>query len=136
VISPAEKQKFVEYFKAADSDGDGFVTGIEAKVLFSKSGLEVADLAKIWKLSDINQDTKLDLEEFSIAMFLINSRRKGLPVPDFLPSTLLPTNSVTSPKSLELRISPEEKAKYREIFLRADPSGGFVNGEAAKKTVW
>ena len=35
---------------------------------------------------------KLDCEEFIIAMHLINIRRKGIPIPDSLPPSLLPGN--------------------------------------------
>ncbi len=42
-------------------------------------------------LSDINKDQLLDREEFVIAMYLINTRLKGRPLPDTLPVSLRPS---------------------------------------------
>ncbi|KAI5637547.1 cytoskeletal-regulatory complex EF hand domain-containing protein [Phthorimaea operculella] len=61
-----------------------------ARLFFEKSRLSVADLRKIWLLSDINKDGMLTLEEFSIAMHLIVLRRNNIPVPDVLPAPLVP----------------------------------------------
>lgn len=60
------------------------------RLFFEKSRLSVSDLRKIWQLSDINKDGLLTLEEFSIAMHLIVLRRNNIPVPETLPTCLVP----------------------------------------------
>jgi hypothetical protein len=47
-ITPTERGKFAEIFEKADDDKDGFVTGPQARQLFSRSGLDMEDLGRIW----------------------------------------------------------------------------------------
>jgi len=48
VVSPADKIKYDEIFVKTDKDMDGFVSGVEARELFLKTGLPSALLAHIW----------------------------------------------------------------------------------------
>eukprot|EP01089_Gocevia_fonbrunei_P000522 TRINITY_DN1053_c0_g1_i2.p1 TRINITY_DN1053_c0_g1~~TRINITY_DN1053_c0_g1_i2.p1 ORF type:complete len:446 (-),score=93.20 TRINITY_DN1053_c0_g1_i2:26-1363(-) len=133
-ISPVEREKFEEIWIKADTDGDGYVTGPQARDLFGRSNLDTVDLGKIWNLSDINKDGKLDKEEFIISMVLINYRLKGKPLPNTLPVSLLPPKS---PEQLqlerELTLIPSERAKYEEIFTQADTDNdGYVTGPQAR----
>lgn len=50
VISPADKIKYDEIFVKTDKDMDGFVSGVEARELFLKTGLPSALLAHIWQV--------------------------------------------------------------------------------------
>jgi epidermal growth factor receptor substrate 15 len=140
-ITPQEKAKFEEIFEKADEDKDGFITGPQAKKLFSRSGLEMEDLGKIWTLSDVNQDRQLDRDEFVIAMYLINVKLKGRPLPFTLPPSLRPPLQMAQPPpevhlSTEEEnwvMSAEERMKYEEIFRKADDDhDGFVTGEQAR----
>mmetsp|Transcript_46739 Transcript_46739/g.117782 ORF Transcript_46739/g.117782 Transcript_46739/m.117782 type:complete len:570 (+) Transcript_46739:152-1861(+) len=87
-ISPEGRAKFREHFLKYDANRDGFISGEEAKLIFSRSGLPVADLRKIWDLADENKDGKLDMEEFIVGMHLIHARLKKLEIPDVLPPGL------------------------------------------------
>ncbi|EGC37272.1 hypothetical protein DICPUDRAFT_30504 [Dictyostelium purpureum] len=69
---------------------NGKVTGADAKVPLSQSGLPSNILAQIWRLSDINKEGKLDFEGFCLAMHLVNVKLKGFELPDQLPQTLIP----------------------------------------------
>jgi Ca2+-binding EF-hand superfamily protein len=62
--------------------------GREAFEFFSSSGLDTAVLRSIWFLADVNKDTKLDAEEFAIALHLIRKIRGGSPLPATLPEAL------------------------------------------------
>jgi hypothetical protein len=75
------------------SGSDNKITGQAAKPVLQQSGLPTEVLSKIWKLSDIDKDGKLDLDEFLMAMHLTEIvRDKGIMLPDMLPSTLIPPN--------------------------------------------
>lgn len=55
-----------------------------------KSKLPNSVLSKIWKLSDVDKDGKLDSDEFALAMHLINIKLDGNDLPTDLPDHLLP----------------------------------------------
>jgi len=65
---------------------------MECKTLFLQMGLEKMVLAAIWALSDIDQDGKLDKNEFILAMYLIDQTKIGVPPPLTLPIELVPPN--------------------------------------------
>jgi hypothetical protein len=69
---------------------NGLVTGGAAKSIMSGSGLPTPSLRKIWELSDIDKDGTLDLQEFVVAMFLIDMGKKGHPMPDQLDDEMIP----------------------------------------------
>ena len=46
--------------------------GNKVKPILLKSGLHVGTLGQIWELSDVDRDGMLDVEEFSLAMYLLN----------------------------------------------------------------
>lgn len=70
----------------------GFVTGAAAKGVLGSSGLPVNQLRPIWDLSDIDKDGKLDLNEFVVAMFLIDMAKKGHAIPTRLDDEMVPPN--------------------------------------------
>lgn len=69
---------------------NGFVTGGGAKGVMSSSGLPKASLRRIWELSDIDKDGMLDLQEFVVAMTLIDLARSGQETPGTLPPNMIP----------------------------------------------
>ena len=89
IITPQQRAKWAETFHRADTNNDGYVTGEEARVLFSSSGLSTTDLSKIWTLSDANNDRRLDKTEFVVSMFLISARIRGEDLPDVLPPSVV-----------------------------------------------
>ncbi|XP_038105237.1 EH domain-containing protein 3 isoform X1 [Culex quinquefasciatus] len=69
---------------------DGKISGAAAKSELIKSKLPNNVLSKIWKLSDYDQDGFLDVEEFALAMHLINVKMDGNELPITLPAHLVP----------------------------------------------
>ncbi|OQR71209.1 EH domain-containing protein 1-like [Tropilaelaps mercedesae] len=69
---------------------DGKISGAAAKKEMIKSNLPNAVLGKIWKLADVSEDGMLDLEEFALAMHLINVKLDGHDLPVSLPKHLWP----------------------------------------------
>eukprot|EP01036_Dinobryon_divergens_P022737 gene22737-31024_t len=68
----------------------GFVTGGAAKGIMSGSGLPTATLRKIWELSDCDRDGQLDLNEFVLAMVLIEGAKNGEQIPAQLDPAMIP----------------------------------------------
>uniref|UniRef100_A0A6Q2YK79 Intersectin 1 (SH3 domain protein) n=1 Tax=Esox lucius TaxID=8010 RepID=A0A6Q2YK79_ESOLU len=62
--------------------------GDQARNFFLQSGLPPPILAQIWALADMNNDGKMDIHEFSIAMKLIKLKLQGHPLPPSLPPTM------------------------------------------------
>ncbi|KAG8199414.1 hypothetical protein JTE90_000282 [Oedothorax gibbosus] len=69
---------------------DGKITGAAAKSEMVKSKLPNTVLGKIWKLSDIDKDGQLDMDEFALAMHLLNVKLEGHELPSELPEHLIP----------------------------------------------
>ncbi|GAM18969.1 hypothetical protein SAMD00019534_021440, partial [Acytostelium subglobosum LB1] len=84
-----DRNTFIPIFYSLNP-AEGKVTGVIAKQPLQSSGLSNDVLAKIWRLSDIDRDGKLDVDEFCLAMHLINTKIQGFLIPDVLPPTLIP----------------------------------------------
>lgn len=61
-----------------------------AKAEMVKSKLPNSVLGKIWKLSDIDKDGYLDMDEFALALHLIQVKLEGHDLPVELPDHLVP----------------------------------------------
>ena len=85
-------QEFVAQFQGQfDScQKNGLVSGGAAKGVMSASGLPTPQLRKIWELSDIDKDGQLDLQEFTIAMYLMDSVKQGTDLPTRLDDDMIP----------------------------------------------
>ncbi|CAB4056292.1 EHD1 [Lepeophtheirus salmonis] len=68
----------------------GKITGSAAKQEMVRSKLPNNVLGKIWKLSDVDRDGMLDVEEFALAMHLMNVKLDGHDLPIELPTHLIP----------------------------------------------
>ncbi|KAJ1959494.1 hypothetical protein IWQ62_004589, partial [Dispira parvispora] len=89
-VPPEVKHQADRHFATLDTTHRGWVTGDQAVPFFLKSGLPDADLARIWDLADRTKAGKLNTEEFSVALYLIQQRRGGKDIPGELPDTLVP----------------------------------------------
>lgn len=69
---------------------NGKASGSAVKAVLMKSDLDTNDLRKIWELADVDADGKMDAGEFAVAMWLVNERMAGKPLPDVLPEDLIP----------------------------------------------
>jgi len=71
---------------------NGLVTGGAAKGVLQSTGLQVAQLRKIWELSDLDKDGNLDVQEFTIALFLAEMVKAGHSLPAQLDEAMIPAN--------------------------------------------
>lgn len=124
-VTVEEKKQYSKIFKAWDTEKKGTLSGDKAKEIFSQSGLPQNVLMQIWNLSDPNNQGKLNVDEFSVAMHLIYRKLNGYNVPETLPAELVPpshrdlTDSVSQLKKSIL----DDIAKKRHLNnFRSTPS--------------
>jgi len=153
-VDSSELEQYTQIFNSIDQKGSGMVSPDEGKALFEQSQLPVQELSQIWRMSDLDRDGHLTLEEFICAMALVRRRRQGAPLPQTLPVEMLASarrpapaeNEVSSssdppaaalaslatPSAEQWTVGEEELSQYRAIFVKVDPDGsGFAdNGEA------
>ncbi|XP_049992114.1 epidermal growth factor receptor substrate 15 isoform X1 [Alexandromys fortis] len=164
-VKSEDKAKYDVIFDSL-SPVDGFLSGDKVKPVLLNSKLPVEILGRVWELSDIDHDGKLDRDEFAVAMFLVYCALEKEPVPMSLPPALVPPSKRTMvsisgsvwsvpssaakdsyhslppvgilPTKAPLRqwvVSPAEKAKYDEIFLKTDKDmDGYVSGQEVRET--
>merc|ERR1711920_399804 len=78
---PGELQSYRKLFEDLDVHGNGYLDFNDVKTVFERSTLPQDELSQIWQLSDVDEDGKLTLNEFSCAVHLIQHRRQGAPLP-------------------------------------------------------
>ncbi|KAK8845561.1 hypothetical protein IAR55_006276 [Kwoniella newhampshirensis] len=85
-LTPADRAKFTRLF-AGCGPSNGLVGGEKARDMFVKSGLPYDKLAQIWNLADTQDRGSLDLTDFIIGMYLIQScmANSNLSLPPTLP---------------------------------------------------
>ena len=99
-------KRYEVIFITSDKDHDGLVSGLEIKDVFIKSGLPQGTLAHIWALCDSNQSGKLKLEEFGLAMWLVEQCKKGIPPPqNGLAPNMVPPSLRTKKESVPQVVS-------------------------------
>ncbi|KAL6071610.1 Epidermal growth factor receptor pathway substrate 15 like 1 [Balamuthia mandrillaris] len=150
-LLPQEKEHYDALFLLADGDKDGRIGPADAQFLL-QFGLEKKKLSEIWQLADSQRKGSLDREAFYIALRLISLARQGKPLtapqhapPFFAPEvTTVGINAPGSNSGAPLSnskpaseedwvISPQERAKFTEIFEKADEKKtGFVTGAHAR----
>eukprot|EP01129_Flabellula_baltica_P014009 TRINITY_DN6620_c0_g1_i1.p1 TRINITY_DN6620_c0_g1~~TRINITY_DN6620_c0_g1_i1.p1 ORF type:complete len:449 (-),score=96.59 TRINITY_DN6620_c0_g1_i1:15-1319(-) len=78
------------YFDLFMSGAEGdYYPGEKARDLFSLTGLNNDVLARIWGLSDMDDDGKLSAYEFLVASYLLNAASTGRQIPSSLPNILV-----------------------------------------------
>ncbi|KRG04169.1 uncharacterized protein Dmoj_GI19514, isoform C [Drosophila mojavensis] len=106
VVSPVELLRFEEIFRQSDLDKDGLVSGLEVKDIFIKSGIPQRTLADIWALCDTNQSGKLTVEQFALAMWLVERKQRGVDPPQVLTANMVPPSMRSIVSGVE--VQPQE----------------------------
>ena len=68
------------WFKIADEDHDGRLTGADVVKFFSRSGLAKEDLAKVWAVADSTRQGYLGKSQFLKAMVAVALAQMGQPI--------------------------------------------------------
>ena len=89
-IAPHDLAHYRAVYLASEPSRGGGIDGEVGTRVLAQSGLPQQDLGRVWDLADLDQDGRLDLDEFAIAMHLCTRRLAGDPLPAVLPPSLHP----------------------------------------------
>jgi len=87
------------------SPQSGKISGATAKQEMIKSKLPNNVLGRIWKLSDIDKDGMLDIDEWALSQHLVKIKLDGHELPNTLPDHLVPPSK-------------------RHLVINGSPTGG------------
>uniref|UniRef100_A0AAF5RTI0 SH3 domain-containing protein n=2 Tax=Wuchereria bancrofti TaxID=6293 RepID=A0AAF5RTI0_WUCBA len=112
------KLKYCQQFNQLDKNRIGSLSGVHARNILAQSQLSNSVLAEIWNLSDYNKDGRLSVEEFCVAMHLIDSVKTGYLLPKTLPPELAThcSRSVSNSPVLDPNAPPAQKIQIPKTF--------------------
>jgi len=124
VVGEEKRLKYqLEFQNALPQNGK--LSGSRARHLFSGYNVSFADLAKIWQLSDRDNDSFLSEDEYILARYLIEIKKQNQEIPEPLPDSLL--QSVFTPKknvniSMIPKIDPEKFVRSQSFQTEDTPN--------------
>ncbi|XP_031620846.1 epidermal growth factor receptor substrate 15-like 1 isoform X2 [Contarinia nasturtii] len=125
VVSSTDKARYDIIFAKSDLDKDGLVSGGEIKGIFVQSGIPQMCLAQIWALCDTNQSGKLTAEQFALAMWLVERKKKnGIEPPNVLAPNMVPpslrTNNVVNLGDLIAPAAVQPIEPQRQVYTNPE----------------
>lgn len=132
-ISPNNRLKYNQMFKANNYQKTGFLSGEQARSMLIQSGLSQGILAQIWSLSDVDKDGQLNIEEFALAMHFVELAKHGQALPPTVPPELLPPSfqsRQTSTTFSPVADSRERSDSGRERSGSERERSGSIDGRA------
>ncbi|CAI4224974.1 unnamed protein product [Auanema sp. JU1783] len=133
IIPHNHKLRYSQQFNQLDKQRVGFLSGQAGRSALGMSGLPTPLLAHIWSLADVNKDGKLSVDEFCIAMHMIDMSKNGFALPDITPAELTQmcglSRSANNSPQLEPGAPPAQKSPAPKTFedKRMD---NFAKGQA------
>ncbi|KAI9742356.1 MAG: actin organization and endocytosis protein [Claussenomyces sp. TS43310] len=121
-VTKDEKTRYDSLFRAWDGFNKGFIGGDVAIEVFGQSGLEKADLERVWTLADSGNKGRLNMDEFAVAMHLIYRKLNGYPLPAQLPPELVPPST----RNFNDSIGTVKSLLHQESNLRKDSGANLL----------
>jgi len=124
-LSVQDQGRYREIFQRSNNNGSPIMDDDSAKNIFLKSRLSPDVLGHIWGLVDVNNSGTLNLNQFIVAMGLIQKKMtiNDFVLPKALPHLLLasisPNNSSSSlnqDQRIVLLVTPDKKSPERYLF--------------------
>ncbi|OWF41752.1 serine/threonine-protein kinase pats1 [Mizuhopecten yessoensis] len=82
-LSQKAKEKYSKYFKSTKKKDEHFLTGAEVAFIVKDKRLSKLDLFQVWKFADADEDGRLSIDEFCLAMAMIDMLKERRATPDF-----------------------------------------------------
>ena len=126
VTSPQERGFYQQLFMQLDTDKTCQIPHDVVISYHSQSGLPRPVLEKLFAMADLDKDGKLDFAEFVIMTHILFVNRKGVPLPNELPKSLIPPSKahlVRAPTEPEEQEVEESEVKEDEAELVREDSG-------------
>lgn len=120
-VTSQQKQMFDSMFDNLDKQKSGQLTPDQVANFLMTSRLGQQDLATIWDLSDIQNTGIFTKLEFSIALFLVNRKRSGLPLPNVVPDALIKSLSGQQASSQQPQPPQQKQAQAKPEQSAANP---------------
>ncbi|XP_010498512.1 PREDICTED: epidermal growth factor receptor substrate 15-like 1 isoform X1 [Camelina sativa] len=116
--------QFEAYFRRADLDGDGRISGAEAVGFFQGSGLSKQVLAQIWSLSDRSRSGFLDRQNFYNSLRLVTvAQSKRELTPEIVNAALnTPAAAKIPPPKINLSAIPAPRPNPAATTVGSVPS--------------
>lgn len=103
-------------FKKADADNDGYVSGLEVRDIFIRTGLSQENLIHIWDLVDTKQEGRLNCEQFALAMWITTrTAYSNIPPPKKLTPEMIPP-------SMRVKASTPNAKQYKQKETISSPN--------------
>lgn len=130
-VTPEEKARSDQFFDGLDVSKQGKLDGAAVVPFFMQSKLTEPVLAHVWDLSDITQSGTLSKGEFAVAMHLINDQLAGKPLPQELPSSLVPPSMRNM--NLPAAVNPQQSDTQKDLFslMDDDPPPPTISASSA-----
>ncbi|KAF7355023.1 hypothetical protein MSAN_01417800 [Mycena sanguinolenta] len=111
-------------FDALDPLKSGFIHDNISLPLLLRSKLPPDEVAQIWALADHNNDGKLTRDGFAVALFLIDERRRGKPIPS------------SPPPFMKTADVPQSNGKQRQSqYIAEQPVNGQLSPPPSPPTI-
>ncbi|KAI9014753.1 hypothetical protein BC832DRAFT_589250 [Gaertneriomyces semiglobifer] len=126
-VSPADRfSAETQFEKLGGFDADE-ITLPQLEPLFRVSHLSVEEFSQIWSLVDIRMEEKINKEQFVHFMHILNTRRKGRPLPIGIPLEVKEA-FLKQPTSIS-RVFTRQKENTRDIGASAHKSAAELETE-------
>ncbi|CAN6560596.1 unnamed protein product [Malus baccata var. baccata] len=134
---------YQEWFRFADSDTDGRITGSDAIKFFGMSNLNREDLKQVWAMADSKRQGYLGFSEFVAAMQLVSLAQAGHDITHGLLNSNVDLESLKPPvmEGLDALLLAKKKHSHKSnenevngtAVVKQSPSALWFSSKSSKK---